>query len=379
MDFALSSEQNLIYETAKDFGEQAIAPNAAKWEKNEEIPRGVLKSAGDLGFAAMYVSEKDGGSGLSRLDATLVFEALALACPSVSSFISIHNMCAWMIAKNGTDEQKEKHLKPLLGLNKVCSYCLTEPGSGSDAAALRTTASKTNAGYKLNGTKAFTSGGGFSDLYIIMARSGKIGPKGISAFLVENGKTGLSFGKKEQKMGWKAQPTAQVDLTDCLIDTEELLGEEDKGFQYAMEGLDGGRLNIAAAALGGAQRALEIALDYTKTRSAFGKTLNSFQSLQFRLADMETNLQSARIFLRQAAWKLDMNQKDAPIFCAMAKRLVTDTAFETANNALQLLGGYGYLESFGVEKIVRDLRVHQILEGTNEIMRVIIARSLIKN
>ena len=379
MDFALSSEQNLIYETAKDFGEQAIAPHAARWEKDEEIPRGVLKSAGDLGFAAMYVSEKDGGSGLSRLDATLVFEALALACPSVSSFISIHNMCAWMIAKNGTDEQKEKHLKPLLGLNKVCSYCLTEPGSGSDAAALRTTASKTNAGYKLNGTKAFTSGGGFSDLYIIMARSGKIGPKGISAFLVENGKTGLSFGKKEQKMGWKAQPTAQVDLTDCLIDTEELLGEEDKGFQYAMEGLDGGRLNIAAAALGGAQRALEIALDYTKTRSAFGKTLNSFQSLQFRLADMETNLQSARIFLRQAAWKLDMNQKDAPIFCAMAKRLVTDTAFETANNALQLLGGYGYLESFGVEKIVRDLRVHQILEGTNEIMRVIIARSLIKN
>ncbi len=379
MDFALSSEQNLIYETAKDFGEQAIAPNAAKWEKDEEIPRGVLKSAGDLGFAAMYVSEKDGGSGLSRLDATLVFEALALACPSVSSFISIHNMCAWMIAKNGTDEQKEKHLKPLLGLNKVCSYCLTEPGSGSDAAALRTTASKTNAGYKLNGTKAFTSGGGFSDLYIIMARSGKIGPKGISAFLVENGKTGLSFGKKEQKMGWKAQPTAQVDLTDCLIDTEELLGEEDKGFQYAMEGLDGGRLNIAAAALGGAQRALEIALDYTKTRSAFGKTLNSFQSLQFRLADMETNLQSARIFLRQAAWKLDMDQKDAPIFCAMAKRLVTDTAFEIANNALQLLGGYGYLEAFGVEKIVRDLRVHQILEGTNEIMRVIIARSLIKN
>ena len=379
MDFALSSEQNLIYETAKDFGEQAIAPHAARWEKDEEIPRGVLKSAGDLGFAAMYVSEKDGGSGLSRLDATLVFEALALACPSVSSFISIHNMCAWMIAKNGTDDQKEKHLKPLLGLNKVCSYCLTEPGSGSDAAALRTTASKTNAGYKLNGTKAFTSGGGFSDLYIIMARSGKIGPKGISAFLVENGKTGLSFGKKEQKMGWKAQPTAQVDLTDCLIDTEELLGEEDKGFQYAMEGLDGGRLNIAAAALGGAQRALEIALDYTKTRSAFGKTLNSFQSLQFRLADMETNLQSARIFLRQAAWKLDMNQKDAPIFCAMAKRLVTDTAFEIANNALQLLGGYGYLESFGVEKIVRDLRVHQILEGTNEIMRVIIARSLIKN
>ena len=379
MDFSLSNEQDLIYQTARDFGKQAIAPFAAKWENDEQIPREVLKSAGDLGFAAMYVSEHDGGSGLSRLDATLVFEALALACPSVSSFISIHNMCAWMIAKNGTDAQKERYLVPLLGLDKVCSYCLTEPGSGSDAAALRTSAIKTNKGYKLNGTKAFTSGGGFSDLYIIMARSGEPGPKGISSFLVENGKVGLSFGKKEQKMGWKAQPTAEVNLTDCYLDSEELLGEEDKGFYYAMEGLDGGRLNIAAAALGGAQRALEIALDYTKTRSAFGKTLNSFQSLQFRLADMETNLQAARIFLRQAAWKVDTNQKDASIFCAMAKRLVTDTAFEVANNSLQLLGGYGYLESFGVEKIVRDLRVHQILEGTNEIMRVIIARSLIKN
>ncbi len=379
MDFALSSEQMLIYDTAKDFGAQAIAPNAAKWENEEEIPREVLKSAGELGFAAMYVPEKDGGSGLSRLDATLVFEALALACPSVSSFISIHNMCAWMIAKNGTSRQKEKYLAPLLDLQKICSYCLTEPGSGSDASALITNAIKTNKGYQVNGTKAFTSGGGFSDLYIIMARTGTTGPKGISAFLIENGKTGLTFGKKEQKMGWKAQPTAQVNLTECFIDAEDLLGEEDKGFIYAMEGLDGGRLNIAAAALGGAQRALEIALDYTKTRSAFGKTLNSFQSLQFRLADMETNLQSARIFLRQAAWKVDTDQKDASIFCAMAKRLVTDTAFEVANNALQLLGGYGYLESFGVEKIVRDLRVHQILEGTNEIMRVIIARSLIKS
>ncbi|MDG2474773.1 MAG: acyl-CoA dehydrogenase family protein [Paracoccaceae bacterium] len=379
MDFSLSSEQNLIYATAKDFGKQAIAPYVAKWENDEEIPREVLKSAGELGFAAMYVAEEDGGSGLTRLDATLVFEALALACPSVSSFISIHNMCAWMISKNGTDKLKEKYLKPLLNLSKICSYCLTEPGSGSDAAALTSSAKRTNEGYKLNGTKAFTSGGGFSDLYIIMARSGEYGPKGISAFIVEYRNPGISFGKKEKKMGWKAQPTAQVDLTDCFIDSEELLGEEGKGFYYAMQGLDGGRLNIAAAALGGAQRALEIALDYTKTRSAFGKTLNSFQSLQFRLADMETNLQSARIFLRQAAWKVDTNQKDASVFCAMAKRLVTDVAFEVANDALQLLGGYGYLEAFGIEKIVRDLRVHQILEGTNEIMRVIIARSLIEN
>lgn len=379
MDFSLSSEQNLIYRTAKDFGDQTIAPFALKWEDDEEIPREVLKSAGDLGFAAMYVPEKEGGSGLTRLDATLVFEALALACPSVSSFISIHNMCTWMIAKNGSTELKQKYLTPLLDLSKVCSYCLTEPGSGSDAAALTSRAKRTNTGYKLNGTKAFTSGGGFSDLYIIMARSGEHGPKGISTFLVDSEKSGLSFGKKEQKMGWKAQPTAQINLTDCWIASEDLLGEEGRGFYYAMEGLDGGRLNIAAAALGGAQRALDIALEYTKTRSAFGKNIADFQSIQFRLADMETNLQSARTFLRQAAWKVDTNQKDASVFCAMAKRLVTDVAFEVANNALQLLGGYGYLEAFGIEKIVRDLRVHQILEGTNEIMRVIIARSLIKN
>jgi len=379
VDFSLSSEQNLIYETAKDFGNQAIAPFAAEWENDEEIPRDVLKSAGDLGFAAMYVSEKDGGSGLTRLDATLVFEALALACPSVSSFISIHNMCVWMISKNGSVELKAKYLRPLLDLSQVCSYCLTEPGSGSDAAALKSSAKRTNTGYILNGTKAFTSGGGFSDLYIIMARSGADGPKGISTFLVKSDKSGLSFGKKEQKMGWKAQPTAQINLTDCRIGSEDILGEEGRGFYYAMEGLDGGRLNIAAAALGGAQRALDIALEYTKTRSAFGKQLTNFQTIQFRLADMETNLQSARIFLRQAAWKVDKNEKDASVFCAMAKRLVTDAAFEVANNALQLLGGYGYLEAFGIEKIVRDLRVHQILEGTNEIMRVIIARSLIKN
>ena len=379
MDFSLSSEQNLIYATAREFGEQAIAPYATKWENEEELPREVLKSAGELGFAAMYVAEEDGGSGLSRLDATLVFEALALACPSVSSFISIHNMCAWMISKNGTERVKERYLHPLLDFSKVCSYCLTEPGSGSDAAALTSSATRTNDGYKLNGTKAFTSGGGFSDLYIVMARSGGPGPKGISSFLIESGNPGVSFGKKEQKMGWKAQPTAQVDLTDCFIDSEDLLGEEGMGFSYAMAGLDGGRLNIAAAALGGAQQALNIALDYTKTRSAFGQTLNSFQSLQFKLADMETSLQAARIFLRQAAWKVDTNQKDATIYCAMAKRLVTDSSFEVANNALQLLGGYGYLEVFGIEKIVRDLRVHQILEGTNEIMRVIIARSLIDN
>ena len=377
MDFSLSAEQSLIYETAKEFGEEFIAPYALAWEKNEEIPRSALIAAGELGFASMYVPEKDGGIGLSRLDATLVFEALALSCPSVSSFISIHNMCAWMISKNGTTEQKNEYLHPLLKMEKICSYCLTEPGSGSDAAALETKAKRTNKGFELTGTKAFTSGGGFSDFYIVMARSGEPGPHGISAFLVSNGGKGLSFGKKEQKMGWRAQPTAQVELSNYPVEARNLLGEEGKGFYYAMEGLDGGRLNIAAAALGGAQQALNIALNYTRTRSAFGKKLNQFQSLQFQLADMETNLQAARIFLRQAAWKLDMNESDSKVYCAMVKRFVTDTAFDVANNALQLLGGYGYLEAYGIEKIVRDLRVHQILEGTNEIMRVIISRALI--
>ncbi len=379
MDFSLSSEQNIIYNTAKEFGADAIAPNALDWEKFEEIPKTMLKAAGDLGFAAMYVPESDGGTGMTRLDSTLVFEALALACPSVSSFISIHNMCAWMISKNGTSEQKQKHLVPLLKMDKICSYCLTEPGSGSDAAALATKAVRTNEGYKLSGTKAFTSGGGYSDLYIVMARSGVPGAKGISAFLVQDGLDGLTFGKKEQKMGWKAQPTAQVEFNDCLVESYDLLGEEGRGFNYAMEGLDGGRLNIAAAALGGAQQALNIALDYTNSRVAFGRTLNKFQSLQFRLADMETNLQAARVFLRQAAWKLDNKEPDATVHCAMVKRLVTDISFQVANDALQLLGGYGYLESYGIEKIVRDLRVHQILEGTNEIMRVIICRSLLES
>ena len=290
MDFSLSSEQNIIYNTAREFGADAIAPNALDWEKFEEIPKTMLKAAGELGFAAMYVPESDGGTGMTRLDSTLVFEALALACPSVSSFISIHNMCAWMISKNGTSEQKQKHLVPLLKMDKICSYCLTEPGSGSDAAALAAKAVRTNEGYKLSGTKAFTSGGGYSDLYIVMARSGVPGAKGISAFLVQDGLDGLTFGKKEQKMGWKAQPTAQVEFNDCLVESYDLLGEEGRGFNYAMEGLDGGRLNIAAAALGGAQQALNIALDYTNSRVAFGRTLNKFQSLQFRLADMELSL-----------------------------------------------------------------------------------------
>jgi alkylation response protein AidB-like acyl-CoA dehydrogenase len=377
MDFALSDEQQAIRDMARDFGQERIAPHAQAWEAAGAIPREVLREAAGLGLAAMYVPEDMGGSGLTRLDAALVFEALAMACPAVSSFISIHNMCAWMIASHGSAGQRDRYLPGAASMETILAYCLTEPGSGSDAAALRTRAERTNEGYTLNGSKAFISGGGFSDLYVVMARTGGEGPKGISAMLVEDGTPGLSFGAQERKMGWKAQPTAQVQFDDCRIPTGNLLGEEGRGFTYAMRGLDGGRLNIAAAALGGAQAALDKALAYTAERRAFGHALNRFQALQFRLADMETELQAARVFLYQAAWKLDRKAPDATKHCAMAKRLVTDTAFKVANDALQLLGGYGYLADYGIEKIVRDLRVHQILEGTNEIMRVIVARALI--
>jgi alkylation response protein AidB-like acyl-CoA dehydrogenase len=376
MDFALTDEQQAIRDMARDFGQEKIAPHALTWEA-EGIPREVLRDAAGLGLAAMYVPEEMGGAGLTRLDAALVFEALAEACPAVSSFISIHNMCAWMIAAHGSEALRARYLPGAVTMETILAYCLTEPGSGSDAAALRTRAERSNEGWTLNGSKAFISGGGFSDLYVVMARTGGEGPKGISAVLVENGTPGLSFGAQERKMGWKAQPTVQVQFDDCKVPAANLLGEEGQGFTYAMQGLDGGRLNIAAAALGGAQGALDKALAYTAERRAFGHALNRFQALQFKLADMETELQAARVFLYQAAWKYDRKEPDATKHCAMAKRLVTDTAFKVANDALQLLGGYGYLADYGVEKIVRDLRVHQILEGTNEIMRVIVARALI--
>ena len=337
----------------------------------------MLREAAGLGFAAMVVPEAMGGAGLTRLDAALVIEALAMACPAVASFVSIHNMCAAMIARHGSEALRARILPGAATMETILAYCLTEPGSGSDAAALRTRAERDGDGWRLTGTKAFISGGGFADLYVVMARTGGDGPKGISTFLVENGTPGLSFGAPERKMGWKAQPTAQVQLDECRVPAANLLGIEGEGFTYAMQGLDGGRLNIAAAALGGAQAALDIALAYTGERRAFGRRLDEFQALQFRLADMETEMQAARIFLYQAAWKLDRGATDATKHCAMAKRLVTDTAFEVANDALQLLGGYGYLADFGVEKLVRDLRVHQILEGTNEIMRVIVARALL--
>jgi alkylation response protein AidB-like acyl-CoA dehydrogenase len=376
MDFALTDEQSQIFDIARDFAVTRMAPHAQAWEDAKALPSDVLSELGDLGMAAITVRD-DFGSGLSRLDATLIFEGLSYGCPSVSAFLSIHNMVAGMIDAYGSAAQRAERLPGLSTMECVGSYCLTEPGSGSDAAALRTTARRDGNTFVLDGTKSFISGAGFSDLYLVMARTGEPGPKGISAFLVDKGTPGLSFGAQERKMGWIAQPTAEVRFDACRVPAESLLGEPGRGFAYAMQGLDGGRLSISACALGAAQATLDKSVLYLQQRSAFGQKLADFQALQFRLADMETALQAARIFLRQAAWKLDTKAPDATKFCAMAKRFVTDAGFDVANQALQLHGGYGYLADFGIEKIVRDLRVHQILEGTNEIMRLITARALL--
>ena len=378
MDFSLTEEQSAIFDMAQGFGAAHIAPHAREWEAAGTIPRTLWPELAALGLGGIYVSEESGGSGLTRLDATLVFEALSQSCASVAAFLSIHNMCARMIDSYGSDEMRARILPKALTMETVLSYCLTEPGCGSDAAALKTKAVRDHTGYTLTGTKAFISGGGYSDAYVVMARTGDDGPKGISALLVEDGTPGLSFGALEDKMGWRSQPTRQVQMDDCRIPAENLLGEEGQGFRYAMAGLDGGRLNIAACSLGAAQAALDKTLAYMGERRAFGQSLDQFQALQFRLADMEIALQSARIFLRQAAWKLDTGAPDASKFCAMAKKLVTETGSQVADQCLQLHGGYGYLADYGIEKIVRDLRVHQILEGTNEIMRLITARHMIQ-
>ncbi|MDB4073521.1 acyl-CoA dehydrogenase family protein [Ascidiaceihabitans sp.] len=379
MDFALSEEQSAIFDMAYAFGQDAIAPHARDWEIAETIPKDLWPKVGELGFGGLYVSEDGGGTGLSRLDATLVFEALSMACPSVAAFLSIHNMCAKMIDSFGSDEMKARVMPDVLAMNTVLSYCLTEPGSGSDAAALKTRAERTNEGYTLNGTKAFISGGGYSDAYVCMVRTGEDGAAGVSTVYVEDGSDGLSFGGLEQKMGWRSQPTAQVQFDDCKVAAQNLIGEEGKGFKYAMMGLDGGRLNISACSLGAAQTALNATLDYMGERKAFGKSIDQFQGLQWRLADMEIELQAARVFLRQAAWKLDTGAPDATKYCAMAKKFVTEVGSKVVDQCLQLHGGYGYLADYGIEKLVRDLRVHQILEGTNEIMRVIVARDMLKN
>ncbi|MCE8511747.1 acyl-CoA dehydrogenase family protein [Ruegeria pomeroyi] len=379
MDFALTEEQTAIFDMAHAFGQDNIAPYARQWEAEGTIPKDLWPQVGELGFGGLYVSEEAGGAGLTRLDATLVFEALSMACPSVAAFLSIHNMCAKMLDNFASDELKARVMPDVLSLNTVLSYCLTEPGSGSDAASLKTRAEKTNEGYVLNGTKAFISGGGYSDAYVCMVRTGEDGPKGISTVYVEDGTPGLSFGALEQKMGWKSQPTAQVQFDDCKVPAGNLVGVEGDGFKYAMMGLDGGRLNIASCSLGAAQTALNMTLQYMGERKAFGKSIDQFQALQFRLADMEIELQAARTFLRQAAWKLDNKAPDATKFCAMAKKFVTETGSKVVDQCLQLHGGYGYLADYGIEKLVRDLRVHQILEGTNEIMRVITARHMLAN
>ncbi len=377
MDFALSEEQSAIFDMAHAFGQEHIAPFAQEWEAAGTIPRELWTTIAELGFGGIYVSEESGGTGLSRLDATLVFEALSMACPSVAAFLSIHNMCARMIDAYGSDDLKERYLDKAISMETVFSYCLTEPGSGSDAAALKTRAENVNDGWQLTGNKAFISGGGYSDAYIVMARTGDFGAKGISAIVLDDGTEGLSFGGLEAKMGWKAQPTRQVQMDAAKAPLGNLLGEEGKGFKYAMAGLDGGRLNISACSLGGAQAALDATIQYMHERKAFGQSLDQFQALQFKLADMEIEMQAARTFLRQAAWKLDQGAHDATKFCAMAKAFVTEVSSRVADECLQLHGGYGYLADYGIEKIVRDLRVHRILEGTNEIMRLITARSMV--
>ncbi len=377
MDFGLNEEQQAVFDMAHAFGQEHIAPFARTWESDGTIPKDLWPKVGELGFGALYVSEDRGGTGLSRLEGTLVFEALSMACPSVSAFLSIHNMCAKMIDTFASDEMKERVLPDVMSLKTVLSYCLTEPGSGSDAAALKTRAERDNEGYVLNGTKAFISGGGYSDAYVVMVRTGGDGPKGISTVYVEDGTPGLSFGGLEEKMGWKSQPTRQVQFDDCKIPGDALVGEEGRGFSYAMAGLDGGRLNIAACSVGAAQAALDATRAYMSERKAFGQSIDQFQALQFRLADMEIELQAARTFLRQAAWKLDQGAPDATKFCAMAKKFVTEAGSRICNQCLQLHGGYGYLADYGIEKLVRDVRVHEILEGTNEIMRMIVARSLL--
>ena len=378
MTVTLTSEQNLIRETAASFASERLRPFAAQWDENKHFPVDVIKSAAELGLAGLYVREDVGGSALSRFDAVLVFEQLSMGCISTAAYISIHNMCCWMIDNFGSDALRMEWLPQLTSMEFLASYCLTEPGSGSDAASLRTRAVKDGGDYLLNGSKAFISGAGVSDVYVVMARTGGEGAKGVSAFIVQKSDKGVVFGANEKKMGWNSQPTRQVIFEDVRIPSSRRIGAEGDGFRFAMAGLDGGRLNIAACSLGGMQEALNKSITYVQERKQFGQAIAEFQATQFKLADMETETQTARATLYAAARQLDAKAPDATRWCAMAKRYVTDTGSKVANDALQLHGGYGYLSDYGVERIVRDLRVHQILEGTNEIMRVIISRDLLR-
>ena len=376
--FDLTEDQLAIQDMARKFTADAITPNAAEWDEKHHFPREIIKAAAELGFASIYVSEQSGGIGLGRLEAALIMEAMAYGCPATSAFISIHNMASWMIDSFGSAAVKEKYLPDLVGMEKLAGYCLTEPGSGSDAAALKTTARQDGDYYLVNGTKQFISGGGVNDVYVTMVRTGVDGPKGISCLVIEKGMEGVSFGAPERKLGWNASPTAQVIFDNVKVPVENRVGAEGDGFRFAMAGLDGGRLNIGACSLGGAQRCLDEAIKYTKERQQFGQPIADFQNTQFMLADMATDLEAARALLYMAAAKVTANSPDKSRFSAMAKRLATDNGSSIVDRALQLHGGYGYLRDYPIERFWRDLRVHSILEGTNQVMRMIIGRDLLR-
>ena len=376
--FSLSEDQLAIQDMARRFTADAITPFAAGWDEAHTFPRDTIRAAAELGFAAIYVSEEAGGIGLGRLESALIFEALAYGCPTTAAFISIHNMAAWMIDRFGSDEVRANYLPRLVSMDIMASYCLTEPGSGSDAAALRTTARRDGDHYIVSGTKQFISGGGVNDIYVTMVRTGDPGPKGISCLVIERDMAGVSFGAPERKLGWNASPTAQVNFDNVRVPVANRVGDEGQGFAIAMAGLDGGRLNIGACSLGGAQRCLDEAVSYVKTRSQFGHTIAEFQNTQFQLADMVTDLEAARALLYLAAAKVSANAPDKTRFSAMAKKLATDNGSSIVDRALQMFGGYGYLKDYPIERFWRDLRVHRILEGTNEVMRMIVGRDLLK-
>ncbi len=379
MDFSLNEDQRAFQDMAAGFSRDELAPYAKEWDDESHFPVPTLRKAAELGFAGIYVREDVGGSALSRLDAALIFEELSKGCTSTAAYISIHNMVAWIIDTFASEALREKYLARLCTMELLTSYCLTEPGSGSDAASLRTSAADGGDHYILNGSKAFISGAGVSDLYAVMVRTGGDGPSGISCLLVEKDTPGLSFGANEQKLGWKSQPTAQVNFQDCRVPKENLVGAEGQGFSIAMSALDGGRLNIGACSLGAAQECLDQTLAYVKERKQFGRPIGEFQALQFRIADMATELEASRLLLHKAAIAVHEKSHDATKLAAMAKRLTTDTGFRVVNEALQLHGGYGYLRDYPIERYFRDVRVHQILEGTNEVMRLIIARQILKD
>jgi alkylation response protein AidB-like acyl-CoA dehydrogenase len=376
--FDLTEDQRAIQEMAQRFTADAITPHAAEWDEKHHFPRDVVRAAAELGFGGIYVSEAGGGIGLGRLESALIMEAMAYGCPSTSAFISIHNMSAWMIDTYGAAAVKEKYLPGLIACDQLASYCLTEPSAGSDAASLRTKAVRDGDDYVVSGSKAFISGGGENDIYVTMVRTGEAGPKGITCLVIEKDMPGVSFGAQEKKLGWHSQPTAQVNFDSVRVPVENRVGAEGEGFRIAMAGLDGGRLNIGACSLGGAQRCLDEALNYTRERKQFGQRIADFQATQFTLADMDTELQAARMLLYAAAVKVTEGAADKTRFAAMAKRLATDTGSEVVDRALQLHGGYGYLQDYPIERFYRDLRVHRILEGTNEVMRMIVGRELLR-